>query len=450
MKLYSTTVICLFIVLCVTGCKRKDVVPDDGMPSASSITYALPDTSVKVAVTLTLESCDPAPAAKPSISITPVAVATEHNRYTLDGEVLKSFFEKRSFNVELYDNGTLKSVSTTSTDATAGIIGGVIKLATMFGAPSGNRTTLGPCNQQTLDNLGLRDTLRSRLKALQQAQQTHSNPHDGGKNIEAIAQEIARLESGPLQVKLSKTIPIRPSDADDKSDSGRIKWTYGEFWKWYDVPRADRKNTAENFALNFCVSELSAGATGCLGGEVSTSSAAPGADDIKVDPGCGSCAKHLVFREPANGAIILSAVRDGDFYSTARTTSDQSGNLSRGGTLSADDVVGKKKIPISQWGTADYVDLNVGFGEDITLSASFDPFGRKQKFGWTSNARGDGIVSGLNTIASEYQTASSARDGEDLAAAKAQIDELETLQKLNKLENCRSILENGGFTCPDQ
>ncbi len=63
---------------------------------------------------------------------------------------------------------------------------------------------------------------------------------------------------------------------------------------------------------------------------------------------------------------------------------------------------------------------------------------------WTSSARGEGIVGGLNTINDAYTSAKSSSDGESLQAMKDRVAELETLQKLNKLENCAAILNNGG------
>ncbi len=441
----NVPIVCLTVVIVALlfGCNHTATKPGKGV-HASSFTYALPETKLKVSVTLVLESCAKRPVARATTSITPVANTTDQNVFQIDGNTLKSFFEKREIKVELHENGALKTVNTTSTDATAGIIGGVIKFASVFFAPTGT-INAGSCNQDILDAITLRDDLRKRLVTLQGTQATSANPSDVEKNIKAIIQEIARLETGPLQTKLSKSIPIRSLTNMPEEDGGVVRWTYGDFWKWYNVADADKKTGTDAFSLNYCVTAATASASSCdstvIAGYTGIAALSPA-----VTLSCGTCDKQLVFREPLKGAVILSAARDGDYFSPKIATS----NTVRGAVLKKDASLGRKSVPVSQWGTADFIDLNVGFGESRSLSASFDAFGKKTKFGWTSNARGEGIVGGLNTIADARQTALSAGDGEDIANAKAKIDELETLQKLNKLENCRSILENGGFVCPEE
>lgn len=448
-------ILCVSIVIAVTlfGCQQISPRPDGGL-KASSFTYALPETSVKISVDLVLENCTTHPVARAQTSITPVANTTDKNQYTIDGNTLKSFFEKREIKLELHKNGALKSVNASSTDATAGIIGGLIKFATVFLAPA-DTISAGPCNQQTLKAITLRNSLRVRLKDLQHSQSNSQDPSKVEKDINAIIQQIARLESGPLLTKLSRSIPIRSLQIQDEEtkqfrdlpneDGSIIRWKYGDFWKWYDVDDDDKKTATDAFSLNYCVTAATTNASNCLSSIIAGYNKAS-AKSPKVKLTCDPCDKQLVFREPLQGIVILSAARDGDFFSPKI----KNGGGTRGDTIKQDGILGKQSVLIAQWGTTDFIDLNVGFGESQTISASFDAFGKKNMFGWTSNARGEAIVGGLNTIAEAAQKAASADDGEDLADAKATIDKLETIQKLNKLEKCRSILDNGGFVCPEE
>ena len=115
-----------------------------------------------------------------------------------------------------------------------------------------------------------------------------------------------------------------------------------------------------------------------------------------------------------------------------------------------DSTLAKKDFGVAQWAEFTYIDLSAGFGESNTISLSLDEFGRKTQFGWISNARGEGIVSGFSSIAEPIGTYRTSKDGENLANMKGEIDELETTQKLNKLRKCESIIENGGFVCPEE
>ena len=106
-------------------------------------------------------------------------------------------------------------------------------------------------------------------------------------------------------------------------------------------------------------------------------------------------------------------------------------------------------MPVPQWSETRYFDLAVGLADEVSVSAAFDEFGRQTTLGWTSNARLEGIVNGVQGVATEYQTAKGTIDGEQLAEDLARIAELEAQQKRNKLEACAAIIESGGFTCPE-
>lgn len=132
--------------IALSGCNHLGTRSD--LPVAaevSSIRYVLPDTRAKIEVTLTLESCANGKLkARAKVSITPFAVASDPDdnlEFVLYGSDLKAFWKKRDLKVELHPHGGLKSINATTKDASAGIIGGFIKLVAAAAAPE-TATTL--------------------------------------------------------------------------------------------------------------------------------------------------------------------------------------------------------------------------------------------------------------------------------------------------------------------
>lgn len=432
-----------------TGCAGKQTKPNNTvLPEASTIRYTLPDTRAKVDVILTLESCDGAPSARADVTITPYATRSapdDELSFELRGSELESFWKKRDVKIELHPHGALKTVNAGSKDATAGIIGGFIKL---IAGAAGDNDALAPtaCNDATNNALTQYNKTKAKLNTLRSSLATSNDPASVAKHIAALAEELARLETGGLQIKLSKHINFaRGQRVDDQTKQfkyfatgGILRWKRSAFNKWFVPPS---QNPADGeidlFSLAYCVRPTTVPNNGsCDKAEagVLASLIAAAAEKATCAQGNKSCKKTIVMRDPLDARMIISTV-DTRFSN-------------RGSPVTPGTTVAQSDFSLAQWGTLSYLDLSVGFGGERSVSLALDGFGRKTQFGWTSNARGEGIVNGLNTINDAYSAAKTTADGESLQAMKDRVAELETLQKLNKLENCAAILENGGFECP--
>jgi hypothetical protein len=109
---------------------------------------------------------------------------------------------------------------------------------------------------------------------------------------------------------------------------------------------------------------------------------------------------------------------------------------------------GKVTAPMPQWAPTVELPLTVGFAGNRTFSAQYDAFGRMTKGSWGSEARGATIA---EAVAGYAETGAALKGKlEGLDRQKAEIEELETQQKLNRLRACREILEAGGSACPTE
>ena len=77
------------------------------------------------------------------------------------------------------------------------------------------------------------ESLKAKIKTLRAKQYdaSHANDEDVAKQINALATELARLNTGPLQVKLTKTIAIQP-----EVNAGYVIWKQRHFRKWIEDP----------------------------------------------------------------------------------------------------------------------------------------------------------------------------------------------------------------------
>lgn len=472
-----------FVCLGLAGCGSSPRYS----PEASTITYTLPETHVKIDAVLTLKDCD-GMIADADVTITPLAKASDPStelRFSLSGSGLTSFWDSRDVKLDLYPNGTIKSLNATSNDKTPAIIAGAIKLAASvaLAGVSIQQSDRYTCNYYTDKALEHKKSLKREMAKLRKETVTSKDPKALGEQVNALAQEIARLETGELQIKLSETVEIgRKIGATGKyMEGGIIEWDAEKFARWTDkacleddkdcegwkpavvasTPQDKTEGTTVDpdpldsasqitptltlkpFSIGYCIASFDAPIKNeCTDGnpDVWGKFGAARAESVecrkwrdpekKDEPPVQDCPVTMVLRGPGMANIMVTALSD--HYGEKKNTVLKSG-----------------VINVPQWGGFEYFDLSASFGQSKTLSLSLDEFGRKTSFGWISNASGEGIVSGLNTVGDSYNTYRTTRDGEDLAELKARLDELDTIKKLNALENCKAILDAGGFVCPE-
>lgn len=445
--------ILVYATTCCLGCTNTSSSSKTAvLAEASTIQYTLPDTRALIDVTLTLETCDFTPKARAIVSVTPYAVQsapTDKLSFELRGSELESFWKKRDIKIALHPHGALKTINAGSQDATAGIIGGFIKLAAGAAGADGTPEPT-ECNDATNVALEKYRDLTLAVRALRNEIELASDADAVAKQIVALTQEIARLETSELQIKLSTRIGFeKRARVNDDGDivgvvtGGLIQWKRSDFDKW-TLPhrnpgsrRAEPDGKVDAFSFAYCVRETTAsGSNSCTTEEAA---AFAKLDEVSIGTvACvndnSRCPKTMVFRDPVSARIVVVAA--GNNFTN------------RGVAVPESTKIGGGDLSLAQWGELSYLDLSVGFGGARSIALALDGYGRKTQFGWTSNARGEGIVNGLNTINDAYSSARSAADGEGLQSMKDRVTRLETQQKLNKLENCAAILDNGGFVCP--
>lgn len=432
----------LIVIYGLSGCVYNGHSSNEPLSDIQSIRYTLPYTHAKVTATLTLKSCDTPLKAAASVAIVPVAAPSSvpQEQFVISGPALQSLAKSHDVSVTLHENRSLETVNATTTDKAAVIIGNIIKLGTLFAAPA-SETSL-KCTSHVRALLTHTATLKSKIEKLRKKQYDpdHVDDETVAKQINVLATELARLNTGPLQVKLAKTVAIQP-----KIKAGYLGWNEHHFRKWIEnpnntVPQKLLKAVPE-FKLRYCIwtqGEDEGSCTTTLANN-GLKALACRADSVNCPvgipvftpkhAGCGTCSDTLVFRDPVIAKFVV--VADADNYGREPGT-----------TLAG------KSMPINQWGKVTTLPMSVGFGGSKTVSIKLDPFGLRTSFGWKSGASGEAVTGALGTLGEQY---AGFRDRDDGASLKEITDEatyLEARQKLNRLESCSEIIENGGYECP--
>ncbi|MCH6483830.1 hypothetical protein MMG85_09665 [Pseudoxanthomonas sp. LH2527] len=451
MKISSVCLmLCANLVVLTCGCAHRPK-PKQGI-DAAHIDYSLPFTHVQLTARLVLSQCGSAPKAKAEVTLAPVASASPYPVHTrrIEGEQLVSFSKKRDLKIELHPHRAIKSINASVADRSGAIVINALKIATLLpGAPSpDSRPAISTCNAATENALNRYTALKSQIKRLRD--DLGKNPAATMKQIDALAAELGRIESGPLTLTLSKLLTI-----DVKQSAGLVSWTEEDLSKWLES-KADRSN----FNLAWCVADWEPGASSdCLIDTakpqyetyVSTKKIDP--DNWVSPPKCSdeACATTLVFLEPKLVELTVVSANFVDaqpdptipIEKTNRPKAEPDLVGGTGGSLA------RVTFPLPQAGDYSYFPLSAGFGGSKSLALTLDEFGRRTSFGWSSGARGEEITGGVQAIAEARTAFQAARATADVKEDKAAIEALEALQKRNKLEACRAIIEAGGYTCPD-
>ncbi|MEW7975020.1 MAG: hypothetical protein AB2777_20785 [Candidatus Thiodiazotropha endolucinida] len=435
-------------LLQIIGCSHKGSTSgDQNTNEASFISYALPVTQTKVKLNLTLVSCDSGIKAKGSIKTTPIVSPSPHpqHHFKLNGSNLSSFSKKHDLKVELYPHRAIKTINSTTSDRSGAIISNIFKIATSLlpfsdelGQP-GVVSSFKTCNKITKDALAQAKTLKTTIADLQKMLiSRQGNSVEIKKQIDVYATEITRIKANYLTIALEDRITYRKDTKNNPIKGGIFLWKGEAFKKWigddeYKDWLEDRKiKLVNNFSLAYCISQIVSDKNECISGDSNGLSLRKSQEEPSK-PTCSTsgCTTTIVFREPIN-AFLTIVTKSNDF------------------TVELDEVlIDHLPVSIAQWGEFSYLPLDAGFSESKTISLSLDTFGKRTSFGWKSGARGEEISGSLLGITDSATSYLATKKGQDLKEMQNEVTELETLQKHNKLTRCREILENGGFTCPD-
>lgn len=424
------------ICMVLAGCASTN--PQNG----AAISYALPRTDAKLAVDLTLRSCDSDPklTADAELSLIPVAGA-QAERYAILGETLASARIKRSFKLTVSDQGVITGINSENEDQSPQILENVLKTATTIVGALGRPLVQDPdkladeaslrCTDEVRDAATRSAWLKLRIAQLRGALASVKTRDDPAlvKQINLFAREKAALDTGILHIQL--TAPLKLDDfVGDVKTINDSNWTSqtsvpldaDPFIQWFGpakpssdpkIPSAREKLLNAAFGLHWAASW----------GDVPTITTQPIPHAANTSRECGF-------------AIAIPAPRKLDLV------------VHGTGSALPDGSTASKALYAAQTQSPASLCLDVGFGESRSVALSFDEFGRTTTFEWSSNAT---AVSGSAAIAGLVSTADSLRSSLEgpsaIEAQEAEIKRLETQQRLNELKACEAIIKSGGFEC---
>ncbi|WP_293675883.1 hypothetical protein [uncultured Phenylobacterium sp.] len=445
--------IVLSSVLLLAGCSSTGAGPKSSLtPQALSITYQAPKTRVAVEGDLTLINCEPVRVIS-SLSLNATGVADPAATFTLDGKYLSGAFTKRDVKVELNENRTLKSINTSVSDRTGAVITNLFKtvgsIVTGVRALEAGSPTV--CNPQTLGALKQAEALAVKIDTLRAALATNAAPRTAVKDLDALAAQLAWVRTNQLTLKASRTLTL-PASPDAPPLEGTpgpaakaydLRWTLADLGKWFARdPQTDPCTPVHpaSFAVDPSKQDCEL-VTGMLSLTWSiTGIAAPDDKRVAASP-ClrtdaseaqvAECRRSLVVTDPVISQVTVATVRP-----------DYIGH-------GPGETLAQASVPVVQYGTAGYIPLDVGFAKSRVVAMTFDQFGRRQTFSWTSEASAENATAALNDIATAGAATAKILRGDTQAEAWTKENaRLETQMKNNLLKSCQAAIQAGATACP--
>lgn len=394
---------------------------------AAGIDYRLPRTDATVKSAMTLRSCVPL-SVEADVEIVPEPGAQD-TLYRVAGEDLASARIKRDLKVSLSDTGVITGINSANQDKTPEIIGNALKIAgTVVGIGAGRPmtpTTVQPaplvCRPDVANALARADWLKgdiSRVRA-----QLINQPTNVGlvKELNRATRELGTLQEGILHIEtkgdleLNPPVPTAANPRPTETSWAAVGLDMTPFSEWFEETAGSGQNAgheaalAEAFGLTWKVS------------------AQPRPEYTPQPlPAASRTLRNCRF------AIAVPAVLDVKV------------EVQRRGTALPPGTAAAKVMPAAQWTNPNNLCLDVGFGEQRSIDLSFNKFGQTTAFGWASEATAATVSGALAGYASDASAIVSTVRGSELAAMKAEIDHIETEQKLEELRRCKRIRDAGG------
>jgi len=392
--------------LLLSGCAHGLFAGD-----AAAISYHLPRTVAVATLSATLTDCGvTGPQAEATLTL--AADAEAGPQRAIWGSQLASARVARELTVETFDSGIIKSVNSTVVDMTPEIIGNVLKIA--LGAAT-MAATAGPpvpeCQISVKSALKRAKVLTEQITALRDTQSKWnrggkiSDPAAYQKVLAALTDELAALRAGPLRIDVVARVPL-PDNSDLGQGGLPIQWPIEPFGKFFVDPTREQIDAAFPARL-FATARL--------------------APFVDPQSPAAVCATGMKLPGPAHATLFL-----------------------RGGQAIGEPGLGSTvSVPVQQWGTERTLCFDTGFGGNRTVQVDYDRFGRTTKLVWNSKATGVAASAAFAGYGEQLGGFIKAHKGASaVERQKAEIDSLETLQKLNRLRACQEILARGGSTCP--
>lgn len=417
-------------VIMLSGCTngaRPTSAGSTAITSAAYYDYVLPETSAKLSLQVSITGCQPSAMFKIE-PVVVVAAVRGPTTYRLVGGDLSNWFKSHELAITSYDTGALKTVNSADADKTFGVITnvlkGVISVAAIAGAPVPSGIDCAPQTKLAVASV---KALRERRSALAKSLETATPATAPGiaAAITAADAEIGRLAaSDTLRFEL-------PAKAVDLGHAGgEVAWSSDDMPEMLMAPPTG----ISAFTVAYCVGEqLTAEPEATCKLDQATAGKGEAKGGTTPPTSCGSdtaCSRTIVMREPKRA--VLTFVGKGQAF---------------------DKKIGKPvksvALPIAQWGSVTMLSTSVGLAQSRTVGFGLDEYGGRNSFAWKSDARAETMTGGAATALETGAALTGKVRDASLTADKAELDRLETGQKLAKARACQAILDSGG-TCPTE
>jgi len=374
--------------------------------------YKLPRTDVAVNLSLRLQDCTSL-AVTPKIKLAPKAGA-QSKVYSVPGAALASSRIKRELKIGISELGVIKSVNSANSERSPQIAANYIKTAAQFAPLILGATATGAplqCTTETSSALNRAKKIKLQMRNIRSRLNLGGSIPSGNDNklmeqFSNLAAELGALES-ILNIDTTGKIKLDGAAPPAVSNETPIDIDAAPFKKWFG-PFVKKDRLGESFGLVWTATPI-----------VQTIVPPVGVRNKKLR----KCKLHLTTPKVSYFKIKVSGAK--------KTV--------------ISDLEKEAALPIAQWATANSLCVDVGFGENRSIGLTFDKFGRTTEYAWSSDATAETVSAALAGAAPDISSLTKTiRGGTELDAQKAEIDELETEAKLEKLRACKAIRESGG------
>lgn len=399
----SRSALVLGLVLAHASNAAALAADDNKSPPPKLSYYALPRTVVDAEVKYELKSCaasaqkadksyDLTAEVKATATLVVRAEADPALRYALEPGTLANSRTKTDFGLELYENGTIKSLNAASEDRTGAVIGnvlgGIFSIAKLFLGPvpfaDGNTYLPHACNADTRQALDRVKTLRGEISQLKEdiRKLEFSKPpagNDGTADIKRYREKLAILQEqlketvdNRLTLSVKKVFVPGPKLAERNA---LLHPTNDQLKEWFVSDTIITMLEAKDAGA--AQKQLSLAALPNVKALQVEVAVVPGAVvTTPIEVGTSPTPSGLVLREPVRSQILA-----------CRYLCSETGKAP--GDPLAIIALARAEADVPQFGDARILPLNVKTFESRTLALTQSPFGRVQTMKWVAGAKAE-------------------------------------------------------------
>ena len=420
------TLFCSALAILVASCSTTN--PGNG----AYIEYYLPKTNVDLTLIMSLDSCGTDSIDDVKITVKLAVLATpgrESRPVRILGEDLASFRTRRVVKVNVHDTGVLSGVNTTVEDKTAVIVSNALTTATnlrllsdLSGEPSGRKIVCSADAKKKLKNIATLEKIVSNYTALLSKENYKGSRVKIAKEINTISLEIARNRLTYLTTEIRAPLPLGDAPLDSKQSLAFALNDQVKGWfrtkavsPPYNIP--SRQITENDFRSFINV-------------VWSTKAVVPISNTQNfAKKTLKKCRRYLSVPPTRNSILTIDSTSNSQV------------------SVSGINMV----IPVPQWGGSEKICLDAAIAENRSFGISFDKFGRRNNFDWTSEARGEVFSGALGSISNAASSLNSNPDEPStIDQQKAKIDQINTQLQYNNALLCEAAAAAGATSCESE